>query len=122
MGYALNGQEVKSILMQRLVRIDGKIRTDSNYPVGFQDIVSVDSSHEHFRMLIDPKGRFVLHTIAQNEADYKLCRVRKVLQSRGCIPIAVSHDARSIRSPNLALKVNDTVLFNISSSTIMERL
>merc|ERR1711907_624971 len=46
--YALNGKEVKSILMQRLVRIDGKIRTDSKYPVGFQDIVSVDRAHEHF--------------------------------------------------------------------------
>lgn len=33
--FALNGQEVKKILMQRLVKVDGKVRTDSNYPCGF---------------------------------------------------------------------------------------
>ena len=33
--YALNYNEVKKILMQRLVKIDGKVRTDPNYPAGF---------------------------------------------------------------------------------------
>merc|ERR1712224_4242 len=120
--YALNGREVKSILMQRLVKIDGKVRTDSTYPVGFQDILSVDRTDEHFRMLIDPKGRFVLHNIAYNEAHYKLCKIKKVVQSSGGIPIAVSHDARSLRFPDLMVKANDTVVLDISSNTIMETI
>ena len=33
--YALNGREVQSILMQRLVKVDGKVRTDSTFPAGF---------------------------------------------------------------------------------------
>lgn len=33
--YALNGTEVKKIVMQRLIKIDGKVRTDPNYPAGF---------------------------------------------------------------------------------------
>jgi small subunit ribosomal protein S4e len=33
--YALNGKEVQNILMQRLVKVDGKVRTDSTYPAGF---------------------------------------------------------------------------------------
>ena len=33
--YALNGKETKSILMQRLIKVDGKVRTDSTYPAGF---------------------------------------------------------------------------------------
>ena len=33
--YALNTKEVKYILMQRLVKIDGKARTDKTYPTGF---------------------------------------------------------------------------------------
>merc|ERR1712065_30990 len=35
--YALNGKEVVSILMQRLVKVDGKVRTDKTYPTGFMD-------------------------------------------------------------------------------------
>lgn len=33
--FALNGQEVKKIVMQRLIKVDGKVRTDTNYPAGF---------------------------------------------------------------------------------------
>lgn len=33
--YALNTKEVKYILMQRLVKVDGKARTDKTYPAGF---------------------------------------------------------------------------------------
>ncbi|XP_042889386.1 40S ribosomal protein S4-like [Penaeus japonicus] len=33
--YALTNDEVKKITMQRLIRVDGKIRIDKNYPTGF---------------------------------------------------------------------------------------
>jgi small subunit ribosomal protein S4e len=34
--YALTRREVIMIFMQRLVKVDGKVRTDPNYPAGFQ--------------------------------------------------------------------------------------
>ena len=33
--YALNNKEVSKIMMKRLIQIDGKIRTDVNFPAGF---------------------------------------------------------------------------------------
>ena len=33
--YALTGDEVKRIVKQRLIKIDGKIRTDPTFPAGF---------------------------------------------------------------------------------------
>ena len=33
--YALNGSEVTSIVQQRLIKVDGKVRTDNTYPTGF---------------------------------------------------------------------------------------
>jgi len=33
--YALTGAEVTKIVMQRLIKVDGKVRTDPNYPAGF---------------------------------------------------------------------------------------
>ena len=44
--YALTGKEVTSILMQRLVKVDGKVRTDRTYPVGFQDVVQIPKTGE----------------------------------------------------------------------------
>lgn len=33
--YALTGDEVKKIVKQRLIKVDGKVRTDVTYPAGF---------------------------------------------------------------------------------------
>lgn len=33
--YALTNTEVTKIVMQRLIKVDGKVRTDPNYPAGF---------------------------------------------------------------------------------------
>lgn len=38
-----------------------QVRTDINYPVGFMDVISIEKSDEHFRLMYDAKGRFVLH-------------------------------------------------------------
>ena len=33
--YALTGDEAKKIVKQRLIKVDGKVRTDTTYPAGF---------------------------------------------------------------------------------------
>ncbi|BEI84328.1 hypothetical protein CcaverHIS002_0409320 [Cutaneotrichosporon cavernicola] len=73
--YALTGKEVTAILKQRLVQVDGKVRTDETYPAGFMDVISIEASGEHFRLLYDVKGRFVIHRITPEEASFKLLKV-----------------------------------------------
>ena len=76
--YELNAKEVETIMKQRLVKIDGKTRTDVMFPCGFQDVVQIDKTSEKFRLLYDAKGRFIVHRITAAEVKYKLCRVRRV--------------------------------------------
>lgn len=118
--YALNGQEVKAILMQRLIKIDGKTRTDSTYPVGFQDVVSIEKTDEHFRLMIDPKGRFVMHRITKDEATYKLCRVKKIIHAKKGIPLVVTNDGRSIRYPDPEIKSSDTIVIEVTTQKIKD--
>uniref|UniRef100_A0A8C6Y0N1 Ribosomal protein S4 X-linked n=1 Tax=Naja naja TaxID=35670 RepID=A0A8C6Y0N1_NAJNA len=66
--YALTGDEVKKICMQRFIKIDGKIRTDITYPAGFMDVISIEKTAEHFRLVYDTKGRFAVHRITPEEA------------------------------------------------------
>merc|ERR1712178_162889 len=47
--YALNTKEVKYILMQRLVKVDGKARTDKTYPAGFMDVVRLEKADVQYR-------------------------------------------------------------------------
>ena len=72
--YALNGREIKAIMMQRLIKVDGKVRTDTTYPAGFMDVISLEKTGEHFRLIYDTKGRFTVHRIQAEEAEFKLAR------------------------------------------------
>jgi len=46
--YALTYREVVAIVMQRLIAIDGKLRTDKCYPAGFMDVISIAKTNENF--------------------------------------------------------------------------
>jgi small subunit ribosomal protein S4e len=108
--------------MERCVKVDGKVRTDPNYPAGFMDVVELEKSGDRFRLLYDVKGRFALVRIDQEEAKFKLCRVQKVFVSANKIPVAVTHDGRTIRYPDPDLKANDTIKVDISTGKMTEMI
>jgi len=134
--YALTRREVLVIVMRRQVQIDGKIRTDLNYPAGFQDVITIPKTDEQFRLLYDPKGRFVLHRISKEEAAYKLLRVVNVARGSkatigrnpfhsgqaGVIPYLTTHDGRTVRFADPAVHVNDTIKFDIASGKQVDHL
>lgn len=118
--YALTKNEVLAIVMQRLIKVDGKVRTDTNYPAGFQDVVSIEKTKENFRLLYDTKGRFSVHRITPEEAKYKLCRVKRQELGKRGIPYIVTHDGRTIRYPDPEIKVHDTVKVDVESGKIVD--
>jgi small subunit ribosomal protein S4e len=118
--YALTNKECMQICMERCVKVDGKIRTDHNYPVGIMDVVELEKSGDRFRLMMDTKGRFVLHRIKSDESGYKLCRVVKIYIGAKKIPMAVTHDGRTIRYPDPDVKVNDTVKVTIATGKMAE--
>jgi len=118
--YALNYTEVKKILKQRLVKVDGKVRTDNTYPAGFMDVVTIDRTGENFRLLFDVKGRFTVHRITAEEAKYKLCKVKKMSMGQKGIPYLNTHDGRTIRYPDPLIKVNDTIKIDIKTGKILD--
>merc|ERR1712241_705658 len=100
LNYALTMKEVTSIMKQRLVKIDGKVRTDHRFPAGFMDVVQLAKVNENFRLIYDVKGRFCVHRITGEEAKYKLCRI--------------------LRYPAPLVKVNDPIRVDISTNKIMD--
>jgi len=134
--YALTRHEIVTIVMRRLVKVDGKVRTDFRYPAGFQDVVSLDKTDEKFRLLYDTKGRFVLHRISPEEAQYKLLRVVHAAKAKkatigrnpfatgqgAAIPYITTHDGRTIRYPHPAIKADDVVKFDFINNKIIDHI
>ena len=116
--YALTGKETKMICMEKFVKVDGKVRTDPNFPAGFMDVVEIAKAGDQFRLLFDSKGRFVLHRISDEEKAYKLCRVKRQELTLKKIPYVVTHDGRTIRYPDPDAKVDDTVKVEIATGKI----
>ena len=111
MRYALTGQEVVKIVKDKegLIKVDNKIRRDPRFPLGIMDVVSIERTGEHFRLLYDVKGRYQAHKIDEKEAQFKLCKVIKKAMGVNKIPYMVTNDGRTIRFPHPDIKKNDTI-------------
>jgi len=134
--YALTRREVSMIVMRRLVEIDGKVRTDINYPTGFQDVLKIAKTNEQFRLLYDIKGKYVLHRVQPEEGQFKLLRVQRYSTGKkasigrnptaagqaGVIPYIVTHDGRTIKYPSPDVKQHDTVKFDLKTNKITGHL
>jgi len=113
--YALTNKECVQICMERHVKVDGKVRTDHNFPAGFMDVLELAKSDDTFRLLFDTKGRYVLHRINKDEKKYKLCKIKNTYLGANKIPVAVTHDGRTLRYPDPDIATNDTVKLDIES-------
>ena len=111
MKYALTGKDVFSIVRDKegMIKIDNKIRRDPRYPLGIMDVVSIEKTGEHFRILYDTKGRYQAHKIDAKEAQFKLCKIKRKAMGANKIPYIVTHDGRTIRYPHPDIKRNDTI-------------
>ena len=120
--YALTAKEVSLICMQRLIKVDGKVRTDSCFPSGFMDVVTIEKTNEHFRLLWDVKGRFQVHRITPEESKYKLCKVTKAEVCKNRIPYISTHDGRTLRYPNPDIKEQDTVKIDLETGKVIDHI
>jgi ribosomal protein S4E len=120
--YALTGRETKVICIEKNVKVDGKVRTDPNFPAGFMDVVEIPKSNDQFRLIFDTKGKYALHRISDEEKAFKLCKIKRAELSLKKIPIVVTHDGRTIRYPDPAIKVDDTIKVDIATGKIIDHV
>lgn len=126
--YAFSRQEAVKIVRDKegLIKVDNKIRRDPRFPLGIMDVVSIEKTGEHFRILYDVKGRYQAHKIDAKEASFKLCTVKSKKMGENKVPYIVTHDGRTIRYPHPDIKKQDsikvrfTLLFVFSSFSLFE--
>jgi small subunit ribosomal protein S4e len=100
--YANDMREVKAILSDGQITIDGRIRKDPRHPVGLMDILEISSSGETFRILPTRRGGLQLVLIDDSEKTIKLCRIEKKMMTGGGRVQLTLHDGRNIVLPNEA--------------------
>jgi small subunit ribosomal protein S4e len=77
-----NAREVKRILHEGGVLVDGTVRRDARFPVGLFDVITVPALNKQYRMVKSTKGYFVLIEI-QPDTPRKLVRVENKTTLKG---------------------------------------
>lgn len=99
LGYAESMREVKAILSQGQIKVDGVVRKEPRFPVGLMDVLEVTSSGERYRLLPKPRGGFRLVNIDDSEASFKLCRIESKNMIKGGKVQLGLHDGRTLLLP-----------------------
>ena len=101
LGVAKTRSEVKTIIHEEKVLVDGIVQKEELLPTGLMDVVSIPEIQRWFRILPNEKGLF-LHPIKKDEAGFKLCRIEnKTVLKNGHVQLNL-HDGK-----NLLVKVKD---------------
>jgi len=79
---AKTGKEVKTIVSQGKIKVNGKVEREELFPVGLMDVISISEIEKTYRILPSEKGLF-LHSIGVDEANFKLCRIEDKSVVRG---------------------------------------
>ena len=116
---ANNAKEAKRILNEKNIFVDGIARSDYKYIVGLFDIVSIPSTNEYYRVLLDNQNRFKL--FKEDESALKLCRINnKTIVKKGAVQLNL-HDGTNILASN-EYGTFDTVMLSLKDRKIVKHI
>ena len=107
LGRAQSAREVRFIVHNELIKVDGRVCKDTRRGVGLMDVLSLGD--EHFRCMLDANGRLRYVKISAEEASWKLVRVEGKTTLKGGKTQLNFHDGRN-------MLVDDPKEFNTGDS------
>ena len=129
LGYAKTLNEVKKILHNKYVKIDGKFKTHYKHSLGLMDVLEITKTKEFYRLVpYKGKKRVTLHKLTEKESKRKLLQVKKKHSMKGGLIQFTFHDGTTKAiNPAEEYTINyheispkDTVLYNIESGEYEE--
>jgi small subunit ribosomal protein S4e len=116
MGLARNLKEVKQILNQNDVIINGRSCRDAKMGIGIFDIISLPKINKFYRILRDKNGRHVSIEIDAEAAKTRLCKVKnKTVVAGGKVQLNM-RDGANLLADN-TYKSGDSIVLSLESET-----
>lgn len=121
LNYANTTREVKKILNTNEIKIDGKARRNFRFPVGIFDTLEFTNINEHFRIILNRKGKIDLVNIQKEETLLKPCKIIGKTMVRGKLQLNL-FDGKNIFVDKNLYKVGDTLLLSLPEQKISKHL
>jgi small subunit ribosomal protein S4e len=124
--FARNMSEVKQILYERNVFVDGRVRTNRKYPLGFMDVLSFPKIQQHYRLIYSVKKGLRAIPIKETETKEKLCQIKNKNTIKNGLTQLNLHDGRNIivnEEDKLVdtYSTHDTIKISLPEQKILER-
>ncbi len=111
-------REIARILINKHVKVDGKVVKEKKYPVGFMDLVTVDGMKTSYRILYDKLGRLVPVETTEENNEIKPRKVVDKKTEKGGKTMISFHDGYNFITENKNLETGDVVLFNVKKNSM----
>lgn len=127
LGKTKTTKETKYLLKNQGVLVNGTRRWDDKFPVGFLDVVTMPTSDEHFRLIVNSQNKLELVSIPSSEATLKISKVsNKTHLKNGMFQINCS-DGRNFRFKKddklvKEIATNDAIVYSIPDQKVKETL
>lgn len=116
--YCKTTKEVKQILNNKEVLVDGTRRKDHRLMVGFMDVISIPSIKENFRIVISDKGHLTYVSIKDADAKVKPSKILgKTIIKGGKYQINFT-DGRNVILDKNDYKTGDTLLLELPGQKV----
>ncbi|MCL4372508.1 S4 domain-containing protein [Candidatus Parvarchaeota archaeon] len=114
-----NAREARYLIKAGLVSVDGKKIKEEKYVVGFSDVVNV--KEDYFLVWLNEKGKIT--AVKQDEKiDSKKVKIMSKHKGRGSKDILFTSDARNIVAEKGDMQINDSIILDLSSGKIKEKI
>ncbi len=117
LGFAKTMREAEQILSARNVLVDGRVRKEPKFPVGFMDIISIPKAGKTYRLFVDSHGRIMPHEIPADQQSSKLAKVVKKFTVPGKKFGITLHDGKTLLTAE-NIKPGDSVQISIPEHEI----
>ncbi len=117
---ANSSKEVKRILHDGSVMVDGNIVRDYRFPVGLFDVITIPKTDTSYRVLLDRKQRLMLRKVT--DSGIKLYRINNKTNVKGGATQLNLHDGSNIISDEFSYRTSDSVLVSIPERKVLQHL
>ncbi len=112
-------KEIKQIMQEGKVLVDGRIRKDHRFIVGMFDTISIPTINANYRVMIGDNGKFTLVPI--KDASVKLCKIVNKTTVRDGKTQLNLHDGTTLLASN-DYKTKDSILIKVPERKIDQHL
>jgi small subunit ribosomal protein S4e len=122
LGYCKTSKEVRALLRDKEILVDGKRKKEEKELVSVMDVFSIPLTKDHFRMQINRHNKLMLVKIEAEEAGMKILKIMgKTTLKEGKMQLNL-FDGRCIIVKEKNYKIGDSVGLKLPSQEITEHL